>query len=112
LNRNILWGDALDFTNPETKKPIVFSEWSLAKDHCMMSRSDYMFKFLVEKTAQLSFLNDEGADISIDVPVKKDFPLVHYLCLNQDFQDKRIDKMPRLFDDFDADNNPVNHKIL
>jgi hypothetical protein len=26
LNRNILWGDALDFTNPVTKKPIVFSQ--------------------------------------------------------------------------------------
>jgi hypothetical protein len=26
LNRNILWGDVLDFTNPVTKEPIVFSE--------------------------------------------------------------------------------------
>lgn len=26
LSRNILWGDALDFTNPETKQPIIFSD--------------------------------------------------------------------------------------
>ena len=25
LSRNILWGDALDFTNPESKQPIIFS---------------------------------------------------------------------------------------
>src|SRR5699024_7263659 len=49
LSRNILWGDALDFTNPETKEPIVFSEWS-AVNGSMLKRRDYMFKFLVEKT--------------------------------------------------------------
>jgi hypothetical protein len=82
LNRNILWGDALDFTNPETKKPIVFSEWS-AVSGSMLKRRDYVFKFLVEKTHQFSMFNDEGDPAAIDEPVK-DFPLVHFLKLGED----------------------------
>jgi hypothetical protein len=79
LNRNILWGDALDFTNPVTKKPIVFSEWSMVNEN-MLKRRDYVFKFLVEKTHQFSMFNDEGNAAAIDEPVK-DFPLVHFLKL-------------------------------
>lgn len=79
LERNILWGDALDFTNPETKKPIVFSEWTIVNGN-MVKRRDYIFKFLVEKTHQFSLFNDEGTEAAIDQPVK-DFPLVHYLKL-------------------------------
>lgn len=82
LNRNILWGDALDFTNPETKQPIVFSEWS-AVNGSMLKRRDYMFKFLVEKTHQFSLFNDEGNAAAIDEPVK-DFPLIHFLKLGED----------------------------
>jgi len=82
LSRNILWGDALDFTNPETKQPIVFSEWS-AVNGSMLKRRDYMFKFLVEKTHQFSLFNDEGNAAAIDEPVK-DFPLIHYLKLGED----------------------------
>lgn len=80
LSRNILWGDALDFTNPETKEPIVFSEWS-AVNSSMIKRRDYMFKFLVEKTHQFSLFNDEGEEAAIDEPVK-DYPLVHFLKLS------------------------------
>jgi hypothetical protein len=79
LARNILWGDALDFTNPETKKPIVFSEWNFAIDN-MIQRRDYVFKFLVEKTHQFSLFNDQGNVAAIDEPVR-DFPLMHYLKL-------------------------------
>jgi hypothetical protein len=82
FNRNILWGDALDFTNPETKKPIVFSEWS-AVNGSMLKRRDYIFKFLVEKTHQFSIFNDEGNAAAIDEPVK-DFPLIHFLKLGED----------------------------
>ena len=81
FNKNILWGDALDFTNPETKQPIVFSEWS-AVNGFMLKRRDYMFKFLVEKTHQFSMFNDEGNAAAIDEPVK-DFPLVHFLKLSE-----------------------------
>lgn len=83
LGRNILWGDALDFTNPKTKKPIVFSEWS-AFNGSMLIRRDFMFKFLVEKTHQFSLFNDEGNAAAIDEPVVKDFPPIHFLKLGED----------------------------
>jgi len=79
LNRNILWGDALDFTNPVTKEPIVFSEWS-AVNGSMLKRRDYVFKFLVEKTHQFTMFNDEGNPAAIDEPVK-DYPVIHFLRL-------------------------------
>lgn len=82
LSRNILWGDALDFTNPVTKQPIVFSEWS-AVNGSMLKRRDYMFKLLVEKSFQTSLFNDEGDAATIDEPVK-DFPLIHFLKLGED----------------------------
>ncbi len=82
LESNILWGDALDFTNPETKRPIVFSEWS-AVNGSMLKRRDYIFKFLVEKTHQFSMFNDEGNIGSIDEPIK-DYPLIHFLKLGID----------------------------
>lgn len=84
--RNILWGDALDFTNPETKQPIIFSEWS-AVNGSMLKRRDYMFKFLVEKSFQTSLFNDEGNPAAIDEPVK-DFPLIHFLKLGEDDADE------------------------
>ncbi|MFA5620650.1 MAG: DNA methyltransferase [Weeksellaceae bacterium] len=82
LHRNILWGDALDFTNPQTKEPIVFSEWS-AVNGSMLKRRDFVFRFLVEKTHQFSMFNDEGEPAAIDEPIK-DFPLVHFLKLGED----------------------------
>ena len=80
FKRNILWGDALDFTNPVTKQPIIFSEWS-AVNGVMLKRRAYMFRFLVETTYQTSLFNDLGEATAIDEPVK-DFPLVHFLKLN------------------------------
>ena len=86
MNRNILWGDALDFTNPETKKPIVFSEWSPVNES-MCKRRDYVFRFLVEKSHQFSLFNDEGQPAAIDEPVK-DFPLVHFFKLGENDSNK------------------------
>lgn len=82
LNRNILWGNALDFTNPQTKQPIVFSEWSPGPEN-KLKRRDFMFKFLVEKTHQFSMFNDEGKATGIDEPVK-DFPPIDYFKLGED----------------------------
>jgi len=82
FGRNILWGDALDFTNPDTKQPIIVSEWS-AVNGSMLKRRDYMFKFLVEQTHQFSMFNDEGNAAAIDEPIK-DYPLVHFLKLGED----------------------------
>ena len=82
VNRNVLWGDALDFTNPVTKQPIVFSEWA-AVNGSMLKRRDFVFKFLVEQSHQFSLLfNDEGITAAIDEPIK-DFPLVHFLKLGE-----------------------------
>jgi hypothetical protein len=82
LNRNVLWGDALDFTNPLTKQPIVFSEWA-AVNGSLFKRRDYVFKFLVEQSHQFSLMfNDEGTAAAIDEPIK-DFPLVHFLKLGE-----------------------------
>ena len=82
LSRNILWGDALDFTNPESKEPIIFSEWSFVSS-TKMKRRDYVFRFLVEKTHQFAMFNDEGDPAAIDEPIM-DFPLFHYLKLGAD----------------------------
>ena len=79
LNRNILWGDALDFTNPKTKDPIVFSEWSAINGN-LMKRRDYIYKFLVEQTHQFTMFSDEGNPAAIDEPIK-DYPLKHFLKL-------------------------------
>lgn len=81
LKRNILWGDALDFTNPVTKESIVFSEWS-AINGSMFKRRDYVFKFLVEQTHQFSMFNDEGNAAAIDEPIK-DYPVKHFLKLTE-----------------------------
>lgn len=77
LDRNILWGDALDFTNPFTKLPIVFSEWSPVNGN-LIKRRDFVFRFLVEKTHQFTLFNDKNDPAAIDEPVK-DFPLTHFL---------------------------------
>lgn len=81
LSKNILWGNALDFTNPISKKPIVFSEWSLVYGN-MIKRRDFVFKFLVEKTHQFTLnFNDEGQPGIVDEPVRE-YPLVDYLKLS------------------------------
>ncbi len=81
LGRNILHGDALNFTNPETGEPIIFSEWS-SVNGSMMKRRDFVFRFLVESVHQFSLFNDQGDAAAIDEPVK-DYPLVHFLKLSE-----------------------------
>lgn len=85
LERNILWGDALDFKNPETRVSIVFSEWS-AVNGTYVQRRDYRFKFLVEQSHQFSLFNDEGDHASIDEPVKADYSLVKYNQLHCSYE--------------------------
>ena len=81
LQRNILLGDALDYTNPQTKEPIVFSGWSAVSGN-KLKRRDFVLRFLVEKTHQFSLFNDEGEAAAIDEPVK-DYPLIHFLKLGE-----------------------------
>lgn len=74
VNRNVLWGDALDFTNPITKKAIIFSDWSFAIND-KIKRRDYVFKFLVEKSHQYSIFNDDGDQGAIDEPIRGNVPI-------------------------------------
>lgn len=82
LERNILWGDALDFTNPETKEPIIFSEWS-AVNGSMLKRKDYVFQFLVQKSFQTSLFDENNTAKYFDKEIS-DFQLVHFLKLGED----------------------------
>lgn len=79
LKRNILWGNALDFTNPVSKKPIVFSEWTMINDN-MIKRRDYVFQFLVEKSFQTSLFDENNTAQYFDKEISQ-FPPVHYLKL-------------------------------
>lgn len=82
LNRNILWGDALDFTNPITKQPIIFSEWK-AINGVMIKRKDYMFQFLVEQTFQLRMFDENNTAQYFDKEIQ-DFKPVHFLKIGED----------------------------
>lgn len=82
LNRNILWGNALDFTNPKTKEAIIFSEWS-AVNGTMLKRRDYVFQFLVQKSFQTTLFDENNTAKYFDKEIS-DFPLVHFLKLGED----------------------------
>lgn len=82
LARNILWGDALDFTSPITKEPIVFSEWT-AINGSFLKRKDYVFQFLVEGSFQLSIFDENNTAQYFDKEVQ-DFPPIHFLKLDED----------------------------
>jgi hypothetical protein len=85
LERNILWGDALDFTNPETKKPIVFSEWKPING-TMVKRKDFMFQFLVEKSFQLTLFDENNNAKFFDKEIQ-DYKPVHFLRLGDNDTD-------------------------
>ena len=82
FNRNILWGDALDFTNPVTKQPIVFSEWKPING-TLIKRKDFMFQFLVEQTFQLTMFDENNNAQYFDREIQ-DYKPVHFLKLGED----------------------------
>lgn len=80
LEKNIIWGDALDFKNPVTKKEIVFTEWSMITE-TLVKRHEYIFKFLVERSFQFTIdFNDQGQPGAIDESVHN-HPPIHFLKL-------------------------------
>lgn len=82
LEKNILWGDALDFINPATKRPIVFTEWTMVTE-TLVKRHEYIFKYLVEKSFQYTIsFNDMGEPGAIDESVNE-FPPVDFLKLGR-----------------------------
>jgi len=80
LTRNILWGDALDYTHPQSKEPIVFSEWTFVTSR-RVKRRDYQFKYLVKKSHQFTLFNDRSEPAAIDLPVRDDYAPLDYLTL-------------------------------
>ncbi len=88
LSRNILWWDALDFTNPISKESIVFSEWTPVNGS-LIKRRDYAFKFLVEKSHQFSLFDESWDPAEVDQPVK-DYPLSHFLKLSTAYEASNI----------------------
>ena len=82
LKRNILWGDALDFTNPVTKQPIIFSEWKLINS-TMIKRKDFMFQFLVEQSFQLTMFDENDSAQYFDREIQ-DYKPIHFLNLGND----------------------------
>ena len=78
LDRNIIWGDALDLkTKNEPRVPIVFSEWS-PLNGSMLKRRDYFLSFLLNKQHQHTLFNDENQEVNLNEPVKE-YPPTHYL---------------------------------
>ncbi len=85
LNRNILWGDALNLKTPDEKaEPIIFSEWS-AINGIMIKRRDYTLDNLLKNQPieGLNLFSDLGDKAFIPTPVA-DFPLKHFLKLGVD----------------------------
>jgi len=86
LERNIVVGDALDLRHPETKEPIVFSQWSLVMDS-KIKRHDYLFEELIPVETpkgtlffDKSFSSDTNEPSFIPKSVKE-YPLTHVLKL-------------------------------
>lgn len=86
LERNIVVGDALDLRHPETKEPIVFSQWSLVNGS-NIKRHDYLFEELIPvETDQgalffdSAFKSDTNETAFIPKSVKE-YPLTHVLHL-------------------------------
>jgi hypothetical protein len=82
FNRNILWGDAMDFTNPITKNPIIFSEWKPING-TLIKRKDFMFQFLVEQSFQLTMFDENNNAQYFDKEIQ-DYKPIHFLKLGED----------------------------
>jgi len=80
LERNIVWGDALDLkTKNEPRVPIVFPEWSPVNGN-MLKRRDFTFHGLLahEGMKELPLFSDLGEDVFIPTP-KKEYPPIHFM---------------------------------
>lgn len=81
LSKNIILGDALTLKTPDETKPIVFSEWNIAKDN-LVKRRDYTLANLLENALPEpgSLFEALGEKAFIPRPVE-DYPLIHFLKL-------------------------------
>ena len=81
LSKNIIHGDALSLISPNSKQPIVFSEWSMASGS-MVKRTDYTFTNLLayQPFGGESLFSDLGDQVILPHPHKK-FSLIHYMSV-------------------------------
>lgn len=85
LSLNILWGDALTLELPDdSKRPIVFAEWS-DTGNGMFKRRDYTMANLLQSAPidGLNLFSDLGEQAFIPKPVGE-FPPIHFLKLGAD----------------------------
>jgi len=86
LDRNIVVGDALDLKHPETKEPIIFSQWSLVVDS-KVKRHDFLFEELIPvETSGGTLFFDEAFRSDTNEPTfipksVREYPLTHVLHL-------------------------------
>ena len=80
---NIIHGDALSLISMETKKPIVFSEWSLINE-TDFKRRDFTFKELLayQPYQEKNLFSDLGEKAFIPSPIKEYKPK-NYLKLHE-----------------------------
>jgi hypothetical protein len=81
--KNIIQGDALTLTKPESDEPIVFSEWS-SVNGSKMKRRDYTMANLLasQPIDEPNLFSDLGEKAFIPTPVAE-YPLTHFLKLNE-----------------------------
>ncbi|MGX3021972.1 SAM-dependent DNA methyltransferase [Ursidibacter sp. B-7004-1] len=81
LEKNILCGDALSLKTDKGDS-IIFTEWSLICNE--FKRRDYIYQDLVYNLSDLPLFSDEGEPAFIPQAIKDDYPLVHFLELNNE----------------------------
>ena len=75
LNINIICGDALSLTNPQTGEPIVFAEWSFLNSF-KVKRRDFVYEQLINPSDNAErVISDQNKEFFIPKPVK-DYPIV------------------------------------
>ena len=79
LNKNIVHGDALNLTLPNSESPIVFTEWSFTKGS-MVKRTDYKMSNLLayQLVSSTPLFSDLGNEVYLPVS-ENSFKAVHFL---------------------------------
>jgi hypothetical protein len=84
IHRNILHGNALDLINPDSKKPIIFSEWSAVNGNLIQRRDFELDKLLKPRNAVAnSLFSDLGDEAFIPEPIEV-FPIIDFMNLGED----------------------------
>ncbi len=79
LNKNLVWGDALNLIELPSKNPIVFSDWSFTNEN-FVKRTEYKYTDLIDYRPfdEPSLFSDLGNEVIIPKPINQ-YPVSHYL---------------------------------